>query len=231
MRYMGSKNRLAKELLPIILKDRRPGQWYVEPFVGGANLIDKVSGNRIGSDVNPYLIALLRALQKGWIPPDEVSEGLYKEVKNNRDKYPKELVAFVGFCCSYASRFFEGYARSKDKDGILRGHALENKINLMKQAPNLKGINFYCGQYYGLVLPKQSIIYCDPPYAGTKKYSSAIKPDHFWSWCTEKAKEGHKVFISEYKAPEGFECIWEKQIRNSISNQKTSSVERLFIPK
>lgn len=35
MKYVGSKNRHAKEILPIILKDRKPDQWYVEPFVGG----------------------------------------------------------------------------------------------------------------------------------------------------------------------------------------------------
>lgn len=35
MKYMGSKNRIAKEILPIILRDRKPNQWYVEPFVGG----------------------------------------------------------------------------------------------------------------------------------------------------------------------------------------------------
>ena len=38
MKYMGSKNRIAKYILPIILKDRKEGQWYVEPFVGGANM-------------------------------------------------------------------------------------------------------------------------------------------------------------------------------------------------
>ena len=58
MKYMGSKNRIAKYLLPIILKDRKEGQWYVEPFVGGANMIDKVDGNRIGADNNEYLIAM-----------------------------------------------------------------------------------------------------------------------------------------------------------------------------
>ena len=42
MKYMGSKARHAKELLPIILKDHTPDMWYVEPFVGGANMIDKV---------------------------------------------------------------------------------------------------------------------------------------------------------------------------------------------
>lgn len=65
MKYMGSKNRLAKHLLPIILKGRKPNQWYVEPFVGGCNMIDKVKGLRLGSDVNGYLIALAKALQGG----------------------------------------------------------------------------------------------------------------------------------------------------------------------
>ena len=35
MVYMGSKNRIAKELIPIITKDLKPNQWYCEPFVGG----------------------------------------------------------------------------------------------------------------------------------------------------------------------------------------------------
>ena len=46
MKYMGSKARHAKELLPIILANRTEGQWYVEPFVGGANMIAKVEGLR-----------------------------------------------------------------------------------------------------------------------------------------------------------------------------------------
>ena len=64
MKYMGSKNRIAKYLLPIILKDRKDGQWYVEPFVGGANMIDKVDGNRIGADKNEFLIEMWKGLQK-----------------------------------------------------------------------------------------------------------------------------------------------------------------------
>jgi DNA adenine methylase len=41
MKYMGSKNRIAKYILPIMLKERGQRIW-VEPFVGGANMIDKV---------------------------------------------------------------------------------------------------------------------------------------------------------------------------------------------
>ena len=58
MKYMGSKNRIANEILPIILKDRTENQWYVEPFCGGCNLIDKVDGNRIANDKNKYIIAM-----------------------------------------------------------------------------------------------------------------------------------------------------------------------------
>lgn len=38
---MGSKRRIAKDILPIILENRKENQFYVEPFVGGCNLIDK----------------------------------------------------------------------------------------------------------------------------------------------------------------------------------------------
>jgi len=86
MKYMGSKARHAKHILPIILKDRKPDQWYVEPFVGGANVIDKVDGKRIGADINPYVIAMLDALSKGWVPPQQISKEVYdihrKEIKS-----------------------------------------------------------------------------------------------------------------------------------------------------
>ena len=38
MKYMGSKTRIAKEILPIMLKNRTENQFWVEPFVGGGNI-------------------------------------------------------------------------------------------------------------------------------------------------------------------------------------------------
>ena len=61
---MGSKARISKDILPLILKDRKSNQYYVEPFIGGANTISKVDGKRIGSDINPYLIILLKSIQE-----------------------------------------------------------------------------------------------------------------------------------------------------------------------
>lgn len=35
MKYMGSENRVAKHILPIILKGRKEEQLFVDPFTGG----------------------------------------------------------------------------------------------------------------------------------------------------------------------------------------------------
>ena len=85
MKYMGSKNRFAKELLPIILKDRTKGQYYVEPFAGGMNMIDKVEGNRIANDIHTELIEMWKALVYDlWKPPLNVSKELYNKVKSEK---------------------------------------------------------------------------------------------------------------------------------------------------
>ena len=45
MKYMGSKSRVAKDIVSIIQKciDDNNIETYVEPFVGGANIIDKIN--------------------------------------------------------------------------------------------------------------------------------------------------------------------------------------------
>lgn len=108
MRYTGNKSRIAKSILPIILKDRKPNQYYVEPFVGGANLIDKVEGFRIGADSNEYVIELLKSLQDGWTPPERISKEQYYYIKDNKDEN-KALTAWAGVCCSYGGKWFGGF--------------------------------------------------------------------------------------------------------------------------
>lgn len=100
MVYMGSKNRIAKELIPIITKDLKPNQWYCEPFVGGANMIDKIEHPyKLGADNNKYLIALLEAVQNGQELPEHITKDEYIAVKTNKDNYPDWYVGFVGFKC------------------------------------------------------------------------------------------------------------------------------------
>ena len=225
MQYMGSKNRIAKHLLPIMLENRNDRTW-IEPFVGGANMIDKVDGKRIGSDTHKHLIALHKSLQNGWTPPIEVSKEMYYEVKNNQDNYTDELIGFVGFLCSFGGKWWGGYAANSNGDN----YADRGSRVLTKQAEKLKGIIFKNQSYQDLEIPANSLIYCDPPYEGTTGYKDKFNHLEFWKWCRQKTKEGHQVFISEYNAPADFKCVKEieyKTILNKNNNYKR--IEKLFI--
>lgn len=84
MQYVGSKNRLSKELAPIIqsyITDETVA--YIEPFVGGANMIDKIKHhNKIGSDLHKELIALHNYNKNNSdLLPKTISEEEYKYVK------------------------------------------------------------------------------------------------------------------------------------------------------
>ena len=228
MVYMGSKNRIAKELIPIITKDLKPNQWYVEPFVGGANMIDKIEHPyKLGADNNKYLIALLEAVQNGQELPEHITKDEYIAVKTNKDNYPDWYVGFVGFVSSFRAKFFGGYSGyCTTKTGIQRNYIKERINNILKQ--NLDGIKLVCSSYDVLDIPANSIIYCDPPYNDTTKYKDSFDSDAFWQWCRDKAKEGHTVYVSEYNAPEDFKCIWEKQINSNLGGTSKTATEKLF---
>ena len=227
---MGSKNRIAKHILPIMLEYRKEGQWWVEPFVGGANMIGKVDGVRIGGDTNVYLIELFRAIQLGWEPPNSCTEEEYNQIRKHKDLFPMNLVGFVGIGCSYSGKWFGGYARGKDNKGKERNYCLESKKNIMAQKDKIQTVDFRHGSYLSLPMPKKCIIYCDPPYEKSTKYKDKFNHVKFWQWCRDMAKEGHTVFISEYNAPDDFECIWSKEIVSSLTKNTggKTGVEKLF---
>lgn len=232
MKYMGSKAKYAKHILPIILRDRRPDQWYVEPFCGGCNCIDKVDGLRLANDVNRSLIAMFRALSDGWIPPHLTREE-YNAIRSECDVYAPEIVGWAGIGCSYSGKWFGGYAGVVQTREGVRDYIAEAIAHATRQAVRLNGILFTSVSYQELEIPPQSIVYCDPPYVGTTAYATPFDHVAFWSWVRRLVEQGHRVFISEYVAPNDFVCVWEGRASSSLSaNGKAGgnkvSTERLF---
>lgn len=207
MKYMGSKSRISKEILPIILKDRKEDQFDVEPFAGGMNVICDVTGNRIANDVHLYLIEMWKELcYNGWIPRKYIRIE-YKKIREFKDSFPPYEVGWVGFNCSYSGIWFGG--EIKTKTGKLRDYQNEAIKNVKKQIPKMNGVIFSNKHYYDLDLPLNSIVYCDPPYEGTSGYKvDVFNHSLFWDWVRSISKQGHIVFVSEYKAPDDFECVW-----------------------
>ena len=241
---MGSKARFAKDLLPIILKDRKPEQWYVEPFAGGMNAICEVQGNRIANDKNYHLIEMWRWIIKNGIPLkyNEINKDLYdyaRDIYNKRieNTLSDAIIGWIGWMGSANGRFFDGgySGKSNTKIGTVRDYIKEAISNIEKQLPKMIGVQFENKDYTELEIPTESIIYCDIPYQGTKQYSTSKDFNHsnFWNWCREKAKQGHTVFVSEYNAPADFECVWQKEAKSSLSANgviggNKVSVEKLF---
>lgn len=242
MVYQGSKNRLAKYIIPILQQyiNENNITTFIDCFCGGANIVDKIDcKKRIASDYNEDLIALLRYVQRDndlSIAPSECSFEHYADVRKNRTttKYSQEYIALIGYCASYGGRYFEGGYGRDSKGG--RSIYTERVANLKKQAPKLQGIIFECRDYKEYLHKgiTNALFYLDPPYRNTKQYSKQnINYEEFYEFCRELSKD-NIVIISEYNMPDDFICIWEKERKILQKSNRTTgdkATEKLFICK
>ena len=228
MKYLGSKNRIAKDLLNIMLPCRGNRVW-VEPFVGGGNMIDKVVGNRLGADANADVIGALIFIRDRLdeIPKNnlEFTESMYKNLRNQEECM---LKSFAGFAYSFGAKWLGGWRRGGNRDYVSEAYK-----NAVKQSPKLQGVDLVCRQYYDLDIPANSLIYCDPPYRNTTGYAvGGFDYDKFFDWCRSMKQKGHIVFVSEYQAPDDFKCVYEKKIVSSLDKNTGGKfgLEKLFTP-
>ena len=233
MKYQGSKARIAKYISPIINRMIVENNIinYVEPFVGGANMIEHIKcKHKYGVDNNKYLIAFLEEIKQGWNPLEyEISKEVYDFIKKHPEAFHSHIVALAGFCASYNSKWFGGYAgKVKTKIGSVRNYYDEAVRNVLKQADKIKDVVFYYGDYKDIKV-SNALIYCDPPYQNTTGYKDKFNHKQYWEWCRKMSKD-NIVLCSEYKAPDDFECIWEKEVTTTLDkNSRSKACEKLFI--
>ena len=230
MFYMGGKSRFASEMLPTILENRKPDQWYVEPFAGGMNMICNVGGNRIANDLHTPLIEMWKALVNGWEPVHYTEED-YNYIKNNQNDFELYELGWAGFVCAFKGLYFSGYARDYYNESLGRcvDRLSQNYNWILKQVDSMRGVQFSNCNYYDLEIPPNSIVYCDPPYIDTTGYSvGGFDHDKFWDWVRGLDDAGHIVFVSEYVAPDDFHCVWRKEVKNNFGDRSGSSIEKLF---
>lgn len=239
MKYMGSKAKIAKYIVPIIQKEieKHEIKTYIEPFCGGCNVIDKVvCEKKIASDNNKYLIALLQSLHKVNDLPECVTKEHYQEVRECFNKgltiYPDWYIGAIGFLASYNGKFFNGgYAGIVNtKAGTVRNYYDEAKRNLLEQIPRLQDIEYRCQDYTHYSDVEGCLFYLDPPYKDTTQYGSSkgFNHDKFWGW-VKKISEKNIVLISEHEAPLNIECVWQQEVKRTMNNGKPKkAVEKLF---
>lgn len=221
MQYMGGKSRLAKEIASVI---RPQGRWW-DPFCGGLSVareLAKMYPKGMVSDICFPLISLYRAVQKGWSPPAEVTKDEYQRAKSLPDSDP--LKAFCGFGCSHGGKWFGGfyppttvYCRTHPR-GMRQNKIVATRNSLLRNVGTLQDCLFAPLSFFDIepAQGKFSVIYCDPPYAGTQRYDAVQEFDSmlFWERCLEWTDAGTKVYVSELSSPlpsSMLEVVWERQ--------------------
>jgi DNA adenine methylase len=231
MRYFGGKARIAAYIAPILMDEINHigATRYIEPFIGGASVFCRVKTDvpRIGLDACSPLIALWKYVQSGGELPDTVTEAEYQAAKAGLCEPWAQ--AFIGFGCSFAGKWFGGYAKSGS-----RNYAANAKNSLAKRGKLLRTDDTFLAEHYNDPrhdLWNNAVIYCDPPYAGTTGYSAVgtWSPQIFWRWVAKQAK-CNTVLVSEYTAPSGVPLVWEKCVVTDIRGGagKIPRRERLY---
>ena len=240
MMYLGGKSRLAKRIGAAILENTNQRGCYIEPMIGGGSVFFELAPHfqkSYGGDIQEDLILMYRALAEGWEPPNTLPEDEWREL---RDSEPSALRAFAGFGCSFGGRFFEGYARNTKGDN----YAAHARKRLMRYSDTLETITippfFGHGDYDEWTPTPDCVVYLDPPYAGTKGYSSkrsgvpTFNHDAFWNTAAEWVTvRGAHVFVSEFAAPEGWTPVWERERSVGVGTMSgasyTKKTDKLFV--
>lgn len=238
MKYMGSKRRIAKDIVQNMLPYFTENTWFVDMFCGGCHIVQELTGNRIANDKNKYLIAMWEGLLENKERPYIITKELYdlarKEYNTNSNNFFDDFtIGWIGWMGSYNGRFFDGGYSGHEVGKTKRDYIAEQIKNTESQLNKLKGVKFFSKDYKEFSFKKPCLIYCDIPYKNTKQYSVSrqFNHDEFFDWCRDKKRDGHTIFISEYSAPKDFTCIWEKEVTNSLNTINTyKPIEKLFIP-
>lgn len=239
---MGSKAKYKKYIVPILQKtiDDNNVTLYQECFVGGANIIDSIKcERRIGYDRSDTLIALLCQMRDDFSKVLKYgSRDLWDKGKAyvKEGKMPKDMtLAEIGAMEFFGSFSNGGFPRGYAKKSATRDYYNEAYRNAEKQAPLLRGIEFYTQNYWDLEPCENAVIYLDPPYQGTKQYGYANQPtmdyEFFWNWVRELSKTNY-VFVSEQTAPDDFASIWTQKVKRTAGKDNNfKAVEHLYIYK
>lgn len=231
-RYNGGKKMLGKYIYNAIQQyidtNNITYDTYFEPFCGMCGVLVHFSRNTsyniLACDANEDVFLLWKAIINGWIPPDSIDEETYTEFKQLKEK--SALRGFIGIGCSYGGAYFSGYlGKYTDREFVRTA-----KQGLLRYKNDLKDVCFLDARSYDTFNPKNTVIYCDPPYKGNKVpsvYFRGFDHDHFWNMM-RKWSRNNIVFISESNAPDDFECIWTKEDGKTFRNDRKIIKENLY---
>ena len=157
--------------------------------------------------------------------------GSRKDVVRNKGKYKK---IYAEWYCREISKsdiktFNEMERLEKSQSfEILESLCRLERLDSLERLQNLERLVCLKSDYRSVIIPSDSVVYCDIPYKGTASYDEGgFDHDTFYEW----ARRRDNVFISEYLMPDDFVCIAtikKAQLLNRLSKSSWAE-EKLFV--
>jgi DNA adenine methylase len=241
VKYMGGKAGtgqsldLGREIVNVIYA-LTPSNLFLDICCGALNVSRHVKGaDRIGIDACRPLITTLKAALGGWSPPESVSKELWQWYRKY-GSHDDPLTGFLMFGRSYGGRAWEGFSPDTYKKENRGAYA---KASLLSRVPDCLDMQLFCLPYWEVPDPPPgAIIYCDPPYIGTKPYKhvGSFDHDHFWTQCTYWHLLGCHVYVSEGEnanPPQEWIILkeWIKTVQIRKDGIARNRIERLYVHK
>lgn len=230
MQYMGGKAKIARRIVAAILADTDRRSIWFEPFVGGGNVMEHAAprfARAVGADAHPDLIMLWEHVTAGGMVPDFVSREEYQALRHAE---PSWLRGYAGFGASFGGKWFGGYGVSPRDGEVIR--ASFRSVNRQAGVFAASGVRFQCARFGEITPPNGSVVYCDPPYAGTTGYRTGdFDYSEFYATLATWARTS-SVYVSEYAVPTDVRAtvIWSREKRNVLerSDNTRMAVENLY---
>ena len=105
------------------------------------------------------------------------------------------------------------------------------RLQRLQRLQKLQSLQRLQKSYDDIYIEENSVIYCDPPYNNTKQYVTGdFDTNAFFEWCR---KQKELVVVSEYDAPEDFQCVAifnrRSKLQGGIKGKGDGKAERLFV--
>ncbi|GAB1326926.1 DNA adenine methylase [Streptomyces sennicomposti] len=221
MRYVGGKTRIARWVATQIAAVQGGRSHYLEPFVGSGAVFERVApmfATASAGDAHPDLMLMWQALADGWEPPEYVSREEYAALKHAE---PSALRGFVGFGSSFSGKWFGGYVDTvydKHHGRMTKPYLQAARASVLKTAATMRDADLRAGDYRQWTPGPETVVYCDPPYAGTLGYGGAGKfdTDEFLDCASAWVDNGALVLISEGREFPGWGVLAERQRKSML---------------
>ena len=203
-------------------------KWYISNKISSApaNIDDlmrdtKARIQRNQEDLRQYL---LDGLRRSGLTQAEVQRRLGTQMA--RHYFGRSQWEFPTREMYEKMRSFIPYEKSYDE---IYGLAdLLNSLQSLQSLQRLPRPQDFSLDYRSVPIPLGSLVYADPPYAGTDGYNDAAF-DHaaFWEWVRTRP---FQVYVSEYSAPPDFFPVFQtEKISTYSAKNNTRTVEKLFL--